>query len=92
VGTFNGTGVPTNQMTAYLSSDPDVDSGDRSIASASSAALGLLAPKHKKVKIKYKHPKGQIYTGQHVLLKLDSLDAVGETDETNNVLIIGSFP
>ncbi len=92
VSLFNVLGVANHDITAYLSTDTTVDVGDTPLATAPSTLLALLAPKGKSVKIKYSHPKGTAYTGQYVLLKLDSNDAVGETDEGNNVLVIGVFP
>ncbi len=92
VNLFNVLGVANHDVTAYLSTDTTVDAGDTALATAPSTLLAVLAPKGKSVKIKYSHAKGQTYTGQYILLKLDSNDAVGETDEGNNILVIGVFP
>jgi uncharacterized repeat protein (TIGR01451 family) len=92
VNLFQVLGVAPHEITAYLSADTAVDAGDIAIATAPTSLLAALAPKGKTVKINYKHPKGQSYPASYILLKLDSLGAVSETDETNNVLVVGSFP
>ncbi len=89
---WNGLGVPNHEMTLYLSDDTVLDPADTVLVTAPSAALAALAPKQKFVKIKQSLAKGLSYAGKTVLLKLDSLDAVTETDESNNVLILGTFP
>lgn len=92
ISSFNITGVPAHDVTAYLSTDGTADAGDVVIASAPTSALAELARKHKAVKIKYTHPKGQTYAGRFVLLKVDGLGVVAEPDESNNVIAIGPLP
>ncbi len=90
--TFDLTGVPPHEITAFLSADAILDPGDTAVATASTSLLAKLAPKGKAVKIKHKQAKGTAYTGLYLLLTVDSLGAVGETNETNNTAAIGPLP
>jgi hypothetical protein len=91
------TGLPEHAIAFHLSSDSTLDDGDFLMKRISLSRALAAAVKGKSIKIRFKLPKGVDLTGQRILVVVNApgkngLDAVEESDETNNTAASPAIP
>jgi uncharacterized repeat protein (TIGR01451 family) len=91
------TGLPEHAIAFHLSSDSTLDDGDFLMKRISLSRALAAAVKGKSIKLRFKLPKGVDLTGQRILVVVNApgkngLDAVEESDETNNTAASPAIP
>lgn len=82
--------APASLVRFYLSDDAVLDGGDLQLG-ADAILKPIKAGKSKKVKLKAML-NGTSASGKYVIAFVDAGEAVNETDETNNVVVVGPLP
>jgi len=91
---FNLGSNPTALLGLYLSNDAVFDPGDTKLMKkeVSTAALGALFAKNKALRLKPKPPKGTSLSGKFLILVIDAINAVPESNDGNNFAVFGPLP
>jgi hypothetical protein len=84
--------VPLHAVAVYLSSDDTLDPFDLFIKSVTTTEIKALADQNKPIKFNGTLPAWIPITGKYLVLKVDSQLIVNETDEDNNIVVLGPIP
>jgi hypothetical protein len=87
IGTAN---APTSFVRFYLSDDEEFDDGDLFLKQVATGKVKTIKPKMKTLSAKL--PLGLNGSEKFILAVIDANNAVGECDETNNVVVFGPLP